>query len=73
MGALDRLTVRMEVDTGIFSDDARDMNALGRKVIEDLRSAIVITPVVEFHEAGVLPVQEGKAIRVYDWREESSI
>jgi phenylacetate-CoA ligase len=72
-GALDRLTVKMEVNTGIFSDDARDMNSLRRKVIDNLRSAIVITPVVEFHEAGVLPVQEGKAVRVYDLREESNI
>ncbi len=71
-GALDRLTVKAEVHAGIFSDDARDMNALRRKVIENLRSSIVITPVVEFHEAGFLPVQEGKAQRVFDMREEDT-
>jgi phenylacetate-CoA ligase len=69
-GALDRLTVKTEVHPGIFSDDARDMNALRRKVVETLRSAVVISPVVEFHEHGVLPVQEGKAKRVFDMREE---
>ena len=72
-GALDRLTVKTEVHSGIFSDDTRDMNALRRKVIESLRSMIVITPVVEFHEAGFLPVQEGKAQRVFDNREEDNV
>lgn len=69
-GALDRLTVKTEVHEGIFSDDARDMNVLRVKVIESLRSSIVISPVVEFHEPGVLPVQEGKAKRVFDLRKE---
>ena len=69
-GALDRLTVKTEVHKGIFSDDTRDMNSLRRRAVDSLRSSIVITPVVEFHEAGVLPVQEGKAKRVFDMREE---
>ena len=69
-GALDRLTVKTEVHEGIFSDDARDMNSLRLKVIDSLRSSIIISPVVEFHEPGVLPVQEGKAKRVFDMRKE---
>ena len=69
-GALDRLTVKTEVHEGIFSDDARDMNALRVRVIESLKSSIIISPVVEFHEPGVLPVQEGKAKRVFDKRKE---
>lgn len=70
-GALDKLTVKTEVHSGIFSDDTRDMNSLRRKVIESLKSSIIITPIVEFHESGVLPVQEGKAQRVFDLREEA--
>ncbi len=70
-GALDTLTVKVEVHSGIFSDDARDMNALRRRVVENLRSAVIVTPRVEFHESGALPVQAGKAKRVFDLRKES--
>lgn len=69
-GALDKLTVKTEVNKEIFSDDARDLNALRARAIESLKSSIVITPVVEFHEPGILPVQEGKAQRVFDMRKE---
>jgi len=71
-GALDKLTVKTEVSKGIFSDDARDLNALRSRAIESLKSSIVITPIVEFHEPGILPVQEGKAKRVFDMRKEEA-
>ena len=67
-GLLDRLIVQTEVGAAIFSDDARDMNALKRRIIDNLRASITISPTVELHEPGVLPVQEGKAIRVVDER-----
>ena len=54
----------------IFSDDARDMNALKKRIIDNLRAYITISPSVELHEPGVLPIQEGKAIRVVDERGE---
>lgn len=67
-GVLDRLIVQTEVGPSIFSDDARDMNALKRRIIDNLRASITISPTVELHEPGILPVQEGKAIRVVDER-----
>ncbi len=67
-GALDRLTVKTEVGPGIFSDDARDLNALRERIREHLKASISISPVVELHEPGVLPVSEGKAKRVVDLR-----
>ena len=67
-GLLDRLIVQTEVGASIFSDDARDMNALKRRIVDNLRASITISPTVELHEPGVLPVQEGKAIRVVDER-----
>ena len=70
-GALDRLTVKTEVHEDIFSDDTRDLNSLRRRVIESLKSSIIITPILEFHEPGFLPVQEGKAKRVFDMRKEA--
>jgi len=69
-GLLDKLIVQTEVGAAIFSDDARDMNALKRRIIDNLRALITISPTVELHEPGILPVQEGKAIRVVDERRE---
>lgn len=67
-GVLDKLIVQTEVGTSIFSDDARDMNALKKRIAENLRASITINPSIELHEPGVLPVQQGKAIRVIDER-----
>jgi phenylacetate-CoA ligase len=67
-GALDRITVKTEVGAEIFSDDARDLNALRNRIREHLKASISIAPVVELHEPGFLPVHEGKAKRVFDDR-----
>ncbi len=67
-GALDKLTVKTEVTPGIFSDDTRDLNAVREHIKHHLKASITITPVVELHEPGMLPVQEGKAKRVFDHR-----
>lgn len=68
-GALDRITVKTEVGQAIFSDDARDMNHLRDRIKDNLKASISISPLVELHEPGVLPVYEGKAKRVMDVRE----
>jgi phenylacetate-CoA ligase len=68
-GALDQLTVKIEISPGVFSDDARDLNALKQKIGDYLKASIAISPVVELHEHGVLPEFEGKAQRVFDRRQ----
>jgi len=70
-GALDKLTVKTEVTPEIFSDDARDLNAIREKIRENLKACISINPFVELHEPGILPAWEGKAKRVIDTREKS--
>jgi phenylacetate-CoA ligase len=67
-GALDKVTVRTEVGPSAFSDDARDLNALREKIKENIKDALLISPSVELHEQGTLPVNEGKAKRVIDNR-----
>jgi len=67
-GALDRLTVKVEVGQDIFMDDSRPLNALKDKIKENLQVSISIRPHVELHENGSLPVSEGKAVRVKDTR-----
>ena len=67
-GALDRLTVKTEVSADIFMDDSRPLNALKDKIKETLQASISISPKVELHESGSLPISEGKAVRVKDTR-----
>jgi phenylacetate-CoA ligase len=67
-GVLDRLTVKTEVRPDIFMDDARPLNALKERIRETLQASISISPKVELHEGGSLPVSEGKAVRVQDKR-----
>jgi phenylacetate-CoA ligase len=67
-GALDRLTVKMEVGPAIFVDDTRPLNALKERIRKKLQASITINPRVELHESGSLPVSEGKAKRVQDTR-----
>jgi phenylacetate-CoA ligase len=67
-GALDRLTVKVEVTEGVFSDDARDMNELKKRVEDRLAALITVHARVEFHQRGSLPQSEGKAKRVIDER-----
>jgi len=67
-GQLDRLTVRVEIYPKLFLGDVSNLEALRVKIKEELKSSIVINPVVELHEPGSLPVSEGKAKRVLDER-----
>jgi len=67
-GALDRLTVKTEIAPDIFMDDSRPLNALKERIKETLQTSISISPKVELHEGGSLPVSEGKAVRVQDMR-----
>ena len=67
-GALDKLIVKTEVTKKVFTDDTRDLKHLSARITENLKVSISITPQVELHEPGVLPVSEGKAVRVVDER-----
>jgi phenylacetate-CoA ligase len=67
-GVLDRLTVKTEVGPDIFMDDSRPLNALKERIRSTLQASISISPRVELHEHGSLPVSEGKAVRVKDSR-----
>jgi len=67
-GALDRLTVKVEIYPKLFLGDVAKLEALRDKIREELQASIVIAPVVELHEPGSLPVFAGKAKRVVDER-----
>ncbi|NCC51472.1 MAG: phenylacetate--CoA ligase family protein [Spartobacteria bacterium] len=67
-GSLDKLTVKTEIYSKMFTGDLKALDALKVRLQEELKANIIVKPVVELHEPGALPVQEGKAIRVFDLR-----
>jgi len=69
-GFNDLMIVKVEVGKEFFSGDLQQLEGLRRRIVEDLKSDILITPKVELVEPGTLPKSEGKAVRVIDNREE---
>ncbi|MCD6385582.1 phenylacetate--CoA ligase [Candidatus Sumerlaeota bacterium] len=65
---LDKLIVKVEIYSKLFTGDLAELEALKRRIKDELRASIVINPTVELHEPGSLPVFEGKAQRVVDKR-----
>ena len=68
VGALDSMTVQVELAPEHFSDKMSDMMALKRKVSGILRKYLNIAVDVELMDPGSLPRFEGKAQRVDDRR-----
>jgi phenylacetate-CoA ligase len=66
--SLDKVTIKTEVRPDLFKDDMRALETLKRRIREYIKSNILINPVIELHEPGMLPVYEGKAKRVFDNR-----
>jgi phenylacetate-CoA ligase len=67
-GALDKLIVKVEIYSKMFTGDVRQLDTLKGKIKDELKASIIINPVIELHEPGSLPVFEGKAKRVVDLR-----
>jgi phenylacetate-CoA ligase len=68
-GSLDKLTIKVEIYSKMFTGDMNTLDALKAKIKEKLRASITINSVIELHEPGSLPAFEGKAKRVVDERE----
>lgn len=68
-GLKETLRVKVEINEESFVEDMRVLRGLQDRIVRNLRDEILITPVVEFVQASSLPVQEGKAKRVFDLRQ----
>ncbi len=68
-GALDRLTVKVEIYSKLFAGDLSELEKLKTKIRDRLKASIIINPAVELHEPESLPAFELKAKRVLDLRE----
>jgi len=69
-GYNDHMTIKVEVERQFFDGDLKHLEQLRRKIVEGLKSDILITPKVDLVEPGSLPQSEGKAQRVIDNRKD---
>ena len=67
---MDRLEVKVEVGEGVFRGTLRELERLQSRITGALRTELGVTPAVHLVEPSSLPVSEGKARRVYDFRQE---
>jgi phenylacetate-CoA ligase len=65
---MDKLRIKLEIDNENFSGTLQDLEKLQDKLENELKQEIGISPVIKFVDAGSLPVEEGKAKRVFDLR-----
>ncbi len=65
----DEMRVMVEVAGDLWHGEVRELNRLRKRIVEELRQEILVTPLVELVEPGTLPAGEGKAVRVMDRRE----
>jgi phenylacetate-CoA ligase len=66
----DYMTVKVEVQNEVFTGDLRPLENLRKRIVDELKADILITPRVKLVEPGSIPATEGKAIRVIDNRKE---
>jgi phenylacetate-CoA ligase len=66
----DSMTVKVEVQKEFFGGNLQQLEDLRRRIVEELRSDILITPRVDLVEPDSLPQSEGKAKRVIDNRKD---
>jgi len=65
---IDRMTVQVEGEGALFAGDGARARVLEKKIVNDLKSELLITPRVNVVSPGTLPASEGKAVRVVDRR-----
>jgi phenylacetate-CoA ligase len=68
-GDRDDMKVMVEVTGDIWHGNVHELKDLQKRIREELRSEILVSPLVELVEPGALPQTEGKAVRVVDTRE----
>jgi phenylacetate-CoA ligase len=66
----DLMIIKIEVQREYFMGDLRQLEALRRRIVEELKGDILITPKVDLVEPDSLPKSEGKAKRVMDNRKD---
>ena len=66
----DDMIVKVEVQKEFFDGDLKQLESLKKRIVDELKADILITPKVNLVEPRSLPISEGKAVRVIDNRKE---
>ncbi len=67
---MDKIHVNVEVNEKNFTGSLADLDHLQKKIGEELKLELGVTPIVKLCEPHSLPVNEGKAKRIFDRRNE---
>jgi len=68
VASLDQLTVLVEVNEKLFSDEIKNLQAMGRTLEKNLRETLGVAAEVKLVEPKTIQRSEGKAVRVVDQR-----
>ncbi|MFH1626337.1 MAG: phenylacetate--CoA ligase [Pseudomonadota bacterium] len=67
-GSMDTIEVQVEVNERVFSDEIKNLQALGKGIEKDIKDLLGISTVVKLVEPKTIQRSEGKAQRVIDRR-----
>ena len=67
-GPLDMLTVMVEVNEGLFSDEVKQLQAVQKKITKNIKEFLGVSATVKLVESKAIARSEGKAVRVVDNR-----
>jgi phenylacetate-CoA ligase len=65
---MDQLTVRVEVNEAMFSDEIKNLQTVERELERNIRETLGVTTQVKLVEPKGIQRSEGKAVRVIDHR-----
>ena len=68
VGQMDTLEVQVEMTEGLFSDEVKKLEALARRIENDIKDYFGVTAKVKLVEPKSIRRSEGKAVRVIDKR-----
>lgn len=68
VASLDQLTVLVEVNEKLFSDEIKNLQAMGRMLEKNIRETLGVAAEVKLVEPKTIQRSEGKAVRVVDKR-----
>ncbi|MCU0605525.1 MAG: phenylacetate--CoA ligase, partial [Desulfobacterales bacterium] len=68
IGNMDQLTVRVEVNEAMFSDEIKNLQTVERELERNIRETLGVTTQVKLVEPKGIQRSEGKAVRVIDHR-----
>ncbi len=70
--ARDEMRVQVEVTGEIWHGGEVELDRLRKRIVEEIRQEVLVSPLVDLMEPASLPQGEGKAIRVLDKRQQNT-